>query len=60
MALSKNDKKLTIYNKCIEGYEGAKTLIIKNLKRFNKGGGVLADFAGLTPGWDSEIFYFLM
>ena len=47
-----------IYNKCIEGYEGAKTLIIKNLKRFNKGGGVLADFAGLTPGWDSEIFYF--
>ena len=60
MALSKNDKKLTIYNKRFEGYEGAKTLIIKNLKRFNKGGGVLADFAGLTPGCDSEIFYFLM
>ena len=58
MALSKNDKKLTIYNKCIEGYEGAKTLIIKDLKRFNKGGRVLADFAGLSGWWDSEIFLF--
>ena len=60
MALSKNDKKLTIYNKCIERYEGAKTLIFKNLKRFNKGGGVLTDFAGLTPGCDSEIFFSLL
>lgn len=58
MALSKNDKKLTIYNKCIEHYEGAKTLIIKDLKRFNKGGGALADFSGLSEWCDSEIFYF--
>ena len=48
MALSKNDKRLTIYNKRFEGYEGAKTLIIKNLKRFNKGGRALAGFAGLS------------